>query len=56
MNGNGFNHEAAEVVRCMAAGQLESEIMPLDESLALMQTMDEIRAQWGLRYPMEEGQ
>lgn len=56
MNGNGFNHEAAEVARCMAAGQLESEIMPLDESLALMRTMDEIRAQWGLRYPMEEGQ
>ena len=56
MNGNGFNHEAAEVARCIDAGQLESEIMPLDESLALMQTMDEIRAQWGLRYPMEEGQ
>jgi len=55
MNGNGFNHEAAEVARCIAAGRLESDIMPLDESLALMQTMDEIRAQWGLRYPMEQG-
>lgn len=54
MNGNGFNHEAAEVMRCIRAGQLESEIMPLDESLELMRTMDEIRAQWGLRYPMEE--
>ena len=54
MNGNGFNHEAAEVARCIGAGQLESEIMPLDESLEIMRTMDEIRAQWGLRYPMEE--
>ncbi len=54
MNGNGFNHEAAEVARCIGAGQLESDIMPLDESLELMRTMDEIRAQWGLRYPMEE--
>ena len=56
MNGNGFNHEAAAVARCINAGLLESEIMPLDESLALMRTLDEIRAQWGLRYPMEEGQ
>lgn len=54
MNGNGFNHEAAEVARCIRADQTESEIMPLDESLELMRTMDEIRAQWGLRYPMEE--
>ncbi len=54
MNGNGFNHEAAEVARCIRNGQLESDIMPLDESLELMRTMDEIRAQWGLRYPMED--
>jgi len=32
---------------------MESDIMPLDESLAVMETMDKIRAQWGLRYPME---
>ena len=44
------------MARCINAGLLESEIMPLDESLALMRTLDEIRAQWGLRYPMEEGQ
>ena len=54
MNGNGFNHEAAEVARCIRNGQMESAIMPLDESLELMRTMDEIRGQWGLRYPMEE--
>ena len=53
MNGNGFNHEAAEVARCIRNGQLESDIMPLDESLEIMRTMDEIRTQWGLRYPME---
>ena len=54
MSGNGFNYEAAEVMRCIRAGKLESDVMPLDESLALMRTMDEIRAQWGLRYPMEQ--
>jgi predicted dehydrogenase len=50
---NGYNYEAAEVANCVRAGQLESKIMPLDESLAIMQTMDAIRAQWGLKYPME---
>lgn len=50
---NGFNYEAAEVANCVRAGKLESAVMPLDESLAIMQTMDAIRAQWGLKYPME---
>lgn len=52
-DGNGYSHEAQEVMRCLRAGLLESDIMPLDETLALMRTMDTIRAQWGLRYPME---
>lgn len=49
----GYVYEAAEASSCIRAGKLESEIMPLDESLAIMRTMDTIRAQWGLRYPME---
>ena len=51
--GNGYTHEAAEVMRCLRAGELESRIMPLDETLSIMRTMDTIRGQWGLRYPME---
>lgn len=51
--GNGFHYEAAEVARCLRAGKLESDVMPLDESLSVMKTMDEVRAQWGLKYPME---
>jgi predicted dehydrogenase len=51
--GNGYNYEAAEVARCLRAGLLESEVTPLDETLAVMGTLDEIRAQWGLKYPME---
>ncbi len=49
----GYNYEAQHVADCVAAGKLESDIMPLDESLAIQGTMDEIRAQWGMRYPME---
>lgn len=51
--GNGFNFEADEVARCLRAGKLESEIMPLDETVAVMRTMDALRAQWGIKYPME---
>ena len=51
--GNGFNYEAAEVARCIRAGMSESAIMPLDETLAIMDTLDRIRAIWGLRYPDE---
>ena len=50
---SGFNYEAAEVARCLRAGKLESDVMPLDESLAIMRTLDTLRAQWGIRYPME---
>ena len=51
--GNGYNYEALEVMRCLREGRLESEIMPLDESLSLQETTDRIRAEWGLKYPTE---
>lgn len=51
--GNGYQFEAAEVMRCLRAGKLESDVMPLDETFAIMRTLDVIRAQWGLRYPMD---
>jgi predicted dehydrogenase len=52
--GNGYNYEAAEVMRCLRAGLKESPILPLDETRSIVQTLDEIRAQWGLRFPVEE--
>jgi len=51
--GNGYNFEAAEVMRCLREGKRESDVMPLNETLAIMQTLDAIRAQWGFKYPME---
>jgi predicted dehydrogenase len=51
----GYHYEAAEVGRCLRAGLLESPTMPLDESLALMHTLDALRADWGLVYPQERG-
>lgn len=51
--GLGLRHEAAEVGRCLQAGLLESPLMTLDETVAVMTTLDEIRAQIGLDYPQE---
>jgi dihydrodiol dehydrogenase / D-xylose 1-dehydrogenase (NADP) len=51
--GNGYNYEAAEVGRCLREGRPESAVMGLDESLRIMEAVDEARRQWGLRYPME---
>ena len=50
---NGYNYEASEVMQCLRDGKLESDVLPLDETLTVMQTLDKIRAQWGLKYPME---
>ena len=51
--GNGYQFEAIEAARCIRAGKTESEVMPLDETLRIMETMDEIRRQLGVTYPME---
>jgi len=42
----GYEYEAIEVMDCIRSGKTESEIMPLDETLAIMRTMDSMRAQW----------
>ncbi|NAS20234.1 Gfo/Idh/MocA family oxidoreductase [Herbidospora sp. NEAU-GS84] len=51
--GNGLRFQAEEVARCVHAGLLESPILTLEESCRIMGTMDEVRAQAGLRYPGE---
>lgn len=49
--GGGLAHEAIEVIRCLRAGEIESPLVPLDDSVALMGLMDGIRKQIGVRYP-----
>jgi predicted dehydrogenase len=53
MVGNGYNYEATAVSQAIRAGQTEHPLMPLSETIAIMQTMDTIRQQWGLVYPQE---
>ena len=51
--GEGLRFEAAEVERCLAAGLTESPLMPLDETLTIMSTLDAIRAGIGMTYDGE---
>ena len=43
--GRGLWHQADEVARCLREGLLESPLMPLDESISIMETMDTVLAQ-----------
>lgn len=51
--GNGYQFEAAHVMQCLREGRTESPVMSLDESHALLQTADALRAEWGVTYPQE---
>lgn len=53
IDGPGYRYEAEEAMRCLQAGKLESDILPLDESIGVMKILDECRKQWGLVYPGE---
>ena len=51
--GNGYRREIAEVARCLNAGEMESPLIPLDETVAILEVLDEARRQLGVRYPEE---
>ncbi len=51
---NGYEYEAMEVMNCIKAGKTESGVMPLDETLSIMKTMDTVREQWGYKFPFED--
>ena len=46
-DGRGLHHQADEVARRLAAGDTESPLMPLDETIAIMETMDAVLQQAG---------
>jgi predicted dehydrogenase len=49
----GYQDEIDETHRCIRAGEGESPIMPLDDTLTIQRIMDGLRTQWGIRYPQE---
>jgi predicted dehydrogenase len=50
-NGRGLYWEADEAAFCVRDGKLESEGLPWEESIIIMEVMDEVRRQGGLSYP-----
>ena len=50
---NGLEGEISEAMRCMRAGLVESPGMTLDETLATLGWMDQLRARLGVRYAWE---
>ena len=48
--GNGYQFEAAEVQRCLAAGELESPLVSQTTTLEVMNLLDSIREQIGVYY------
>lgn len=44
--GNGYHYEAMAVAGAVAAGQTEHALMPLDESVEIMDLVDRARATW----------
>jgi predicted dehydrogenase len=47
--GEGLHYQVSDVIRCLRAGQMESAIMPLNESLTVMGTVDLIKEQCAVR-------
>jgi len=49
----GFQFEIEEATACIQAGRTESAFMPLDESLSIAETLEQVRTAIGLTYPIE---
>jgi len=54
IEGRGMQYQALAAERIIAAGRTDSDELPIDESVAIMATLDEIRALVGVRYPGED--
>ncbi|WP_396655274.1 Gfo/Idh/MocA family protein [Microbacterium sp.] len=53
VEGRGMQFQAMAAERLVAEGRLGGDILPIDETVAIMGTLDEIRRLIGLRYPGE---
>lgn len=51
--GHGYGHEIAEVGRCLRAGEVESPLVPLDDTVGVLEVLDDARRQLGVRYPVD---
>ena len=50
---NGYEYEVLDCMKAMAEGKCECENMPHSDTLRMMELLDTIRGQWGLKFPCE---
>lgn len=46
LHGSGYQYEAAEAMACIRDGRPGSDIMPLSESIEILQVVEAVRSQW----------
>ncbi|MBQ6789542.1 MAG: Gfo/Idh/MocA family oxidoreductase [Clostridia bacterium] len=51
--GNGFEEEIIECCKCIGEGKTQSDTLPVEESIRILEQMDKVRAQIGIIYPFE---
>ena len=51
--GHGLREQAIYFEKMLITGKKDSELLPISETVSIMETMDEIRTQIGLKYPIE---
>ncbi len=49
----GFEYEVNACIEALENGWLESPYMPHEETLRIMQIMDKLREEWGVKYPWD---
>lgn len=54
VDGRGMQYQALAAERLVAAGAADSDVLPIDETVAIMETLDEIRGIIGVHYPGQE--
>ena len=54
VEGRGMQYQALAAERYVADGTNDSDMLPIDETVAIMGTLDEIRSLIGVRYPGED--
>lgn len=54
IDASGYGYQLREVARALATGRRESAVMPLAETLGIMQTMDAVRLRMALAYDSDK--
>ena len=51
---SGYEYEVEACIQAIRQGELECPQMPHEETLRMMRWMDELRRQWGMKFPQED--